>query len=226
MEKYLYISWVISLLAVIFSPLLLLQLFDYGCWMVFCFAIYYIVWAIYIACTEMIIKTIGDEYSKTVTPNRKSVFVSFFAVSSFACSVPIVAFPLLSISEEFLCKVNYLFGTHISTTYEGGIICIMMFVGGLYLLFGYTSSVIPVLAKVLKTDFKKTSTCGILSSVVLFVCLYAAFIYYSKDVSYSYDGSFNTQMEQEERNMDYKIENEKNRMIQKSVDDYNRQWNN
>lgn len=155
MEKYLYISWVISLLAVIFSPLLLLQLFDYGCWMVFCFAIYYIVWAIYIACTEMIIKTIGDEYSKTVTPNRKSVFVSFFAVSSFACSVPIVAFPLLSISEEFLCKVNYLFGTHISTTYEGGIICIMMFVGGLYLLFGYTSSVIPVLAKVLKTDFKK-----------------------------------------------------------------------
>jgi len=194
--------------------------------MVFCFAIYYIVWAIYIACTEMIIKTIGDEYSKTVTPNRKSVFVSFFAVSSFACSVPIVAFPLLSISEEFLCKVNYLFGTHISTTYEGGIICIMMFVGGLYLLFGYTSSVIPVLAKVVKTDFKKTSTCGILSSVVLFVCLYAAFIYYSKDVSYSYDGSFNTQMEQEERYMDYKIENEKNRMIQKSVDDYNRQWNN
>lgn len=226
MEKYLYMSWVVSLIAVIFSPLLLLQLFDYGCWMVFCFAIYYIVWAIYIACTEMIIKTIGDEYSKTITPNRKSVFVSFFAVSSFACSVPIVAFPLLSISEEYLCKVNYLFGTHISTTYEGGIICIMMFVVGLYLLFGYASSIFPVLAKVLKTDFKKDSIYGILSSVALFVCIYVSFIYCSKDISYSYDGSFKTQMEQEERDIDYKIESEKSRMIQKSVDDHKRQWNN
>ena len=220
MRKYLYIGWAISLLLVIFSPLLLLQLFDYGCWMAFCFAIYYIVWAIYIACIEMVIETIGSEYNKNITPERKSIFVAFFSISSFVCSIPIIAFPLLSISEEFLCKVNYLFGMHLTTTYEGGIIVVMMFVGSLYLLFGYTSSVFPILAKVLKTDFRKSSIYGILSSVVIFVCLYGAFSFFSKSVSYKYDGSFSTQMEQEERELDYKIESEKNKIIQKSIDYY------
>lgn len=96
----------------------------------------------------------------------------------------------------------------------------MMFVGGLYLLFGYTSSVFPILAKVLKTDFRKSSIYGILSSVALFLSLYGAFSFFSKSVSYNYDGSFSTQMEQEERELDYKIESEKNKIIQKSIDYY------
>ena len=116
--------------------------------------------------------------------------------------------------------MNYLFGMHLTTTYEGGIIVVMMFVGSLYLLFGYTSSVFPILAKVLKTDFRKSSIYGILSSVVIFVCLYGAFSFFSKSVSYKYDGSFSTQMEQEEREQDYKIEYEKNKIIQKSVDNF------
>lgn len=78
----------------------------------------------------------------------------------------------------------------------------------------------PNFGKVLKTDFRKSSIYGILSSVVIFVCLYGAFSFFSKSVSYKYDGSFSTQMEQEEREQDYKIEYEKNKIIQKSVDNF------
>ncbi len=174
----------------------------------------------------MVVETIGSESSKNITLERNAAFVAFFSISSFVCSIPIIAFPLLSISEEFLCKVNYFFGMHLTTTYEGGIVVIMMFVGGLYLLYGYTSSIFPTLAKVLKTDFKKNSIYGILSSVVLFACLYGTFMYFSKGVSYNYNGSFSTQMEQEEKELDYKIESEKNKMIQKAADDYKHQWDN
>lgn len=127
----------------------------------------------------MVIETIGSEYNK-ISLQIVSRFCSIFSISSFVCSIPIIAFPLLSISEEFLCKVNYLFGMHLTTTYEGGIIVVMMFVGSIYLLFGYTSSVFPILAKVLKTDFRKSSIYGILSSVVIFVCLYGAFSFFLK----------------------------------------------
>lgn len=44
--------------------------------------------------------------------------------------------------------------------------------------------------------------------------------FFSKSGSYKYDGSFSTQMEQEEREQDYKIEYEKNKIIQKSVDNF------
>jgi len=226
MKKYIYIGFVISLIAVIFSPLLLLHLFDYGWWMVFCYAIYYLVWGVYIAFIEIIVETIGSEYDKTITPKHSSSFITFFAISSFVCSIPIIAFPLLSISEDFLCKINYVFGMHITTSYEGGMFIILMFVGALYLLFGYTSSIFPILSKVLKTEYKKSSVCGILCSIILFASLYIVFLYLSKGISYDYRGSFNTQMEQEERDLDYKIESEKNKMIQKSVNDYKRQWNN
>ena len=226
MRKFLYIGFVVSFMVVVISPLLLLRLFDYGCWMVFCYAIYYVIFAVYLAFTQLVVETIGSEYGKIITPERTSSFVAFFAATSFACLIPIIAFPLLSVSEEFLFKINHLFGMHLTTTYEGGMIVIMMFVGGLCLLIGYASSIFPILGKILKTEFKKSSIFGIVSSVVLFMCLYGAFLYGSKDVSYNYNGSFNTQIKQEEREMDYRIESEKSRMIQKSVDDYNKQWNN
>lgn len=66
---------------------------------------------------------------------------------------------------------------------------------------------------------------GIVASIILPGLFYSYFIYDTRNISVGY-GRFDTQMDTEDRNLDYKINTEKNKMIQKSVDDYNRQWNN
>lgn len=201
-------------------PICAFLLFQNGWWMLFC-----VVMQLFALVAYVIFTTLNfTGLTKHKNAKESDVLLYSFAASMILPSYILVLFPFFMESSKFLSKINYIFGAHFQTIYEGGLI--VGFITITYIMFSL--SVIPEICSTSLSLIKKGKTKPLMYGwlCTAFVCM-AVFTAYKFSLTgfdaSLYPSSYETQMEKEEHDIDWQIESGKNRLIQKAVNDYRRQ---
>lgn len=202
-------------------PICAFLLFQNGWWMLFC-----VVMQLF-ALLAYVIFTMLNFMGLTEHKNAKEsdVLLYSFAASMILPSYILVLFPFFMESSNFLSKINYIFGAHFQTIYEGGLvvgyITIIYIVWSLFAIAGNFCSTSLSLIKKGKT---KPLMYGWLCTAFVCLAVFTAYKFSLTGFDASlYPSSYETQMQKEEHEIDWQIESGKNRLIQKAVNDYRRQ---
>lgn len=200
-------------------PLGILWLFDRGWWMILCEIILYaeiLAYLIYSICNM--------EYAAN-HPDKTNAFISTMAGTLIFPLALYIMLPFWMTDSEFLKHLNFFFGTNFDTIYEFGIIVTWIMSGFCFVLFGFITGYLTNIIRLLKNRTLRAHTvAGIVFSLLL--CATTFFFYQWKDKSFDssiYPMFYRTQMEKEEFEIDQRIESDKQRLIQKAVNDYRHQ---
>ncbi len=220
MKKHfsIYKYYPLMALFVIAFQFLLIYLFDVGLWMIFCLVIYQIIasaYGVYSYCMleEM---NINKNYTKF------NVFIS--SVSAiFAVPVSVfLLFPFFWQNSNFISAFNHIFNTNYYTSYEGGIMVFCLTCLSLKGVYEYTIGVKKEIKKIPNTYVKQIYH-GMITSTIILIG-FVIFLFLSlKDFECS-NYKMDTQQDKEFRDTDYRLQREKEKAIQRAVDDYRRQW--
>lgn len=201
-------------------PICAFLLFQNGWWMLVCVVMQLFALGAYVIFTMMNFTGLTEHKNA----KGSDVLLYSFAASMILPSYILVLFPFFMESSKFLNKINYIFGAHFQTIYEGGLIVgfitIAYIVYSLFAVAGIFSTSLSLIKK------GKTKPLMYGWMCTAFVCL-AVFTAYNVSLTgfdaSLYPSSYETQMQKEEHEIDQQIEADKYRLIQKAVNDYRRQ---
>ena len=220
MKKHfsIYKCYPLITLATIASQFLLIYLFDIGLWMIVCLVLYQIVAAIYGIYSYCMLEemNINKDYTK---------FNVFISSASVILAVPVsifLLFPFFWQNSNFISAFNHIFNTGYYTSYEGGIMVFCLTCLSLKGVYEYTIGVKKEIKKIPNTYVKQIYH-GMITSTIILIG-FVIFLFLSlKDFECS-NYEMDSQQDKEFRDTDYRLQREKEKAIQRAVDDYRRQW--